>query len=135
MLEPLPCPAHLHLLTMWCASHTQDMRRFHRLRRHCRRLRLLRTAIISTVANTVAAAAVASAIPIPIAATAIATAIAAAALAAAAVTTAAFTTAFVTVADAVIASLPQSALTCTRGGLLRCVRAVWSVKRWSVQCN
>ena len=40
VLEPLPCPAHLHLLTMWSASHTQDMRRFHRLRRHCRRLRL-----------------------------------------------------------------------------------------------
>ena len=40
MLEPLPCPAHLHLLTMWCASHTQEMRGFRRSRRHCRRRRL-----------------------------------------------------------------------------------------------
>ena len=98
VLEPLPCPAHLHLLTMWSASHTQDMRRFHRLRRHCRRhcrrLRLLPTAIASTIANAVAAAVVAS--TIAIAASAIATAIAAAALAATAVTTTACTTAVVT---------------------------------------
>jgi hypothetical protein len=38
MLEPLPCPAHLHVLTVWCATCAQDALRRHRRRRLRRRL-------------------------------------------------------------------------------------------------